>query len=199
MIKICDNGEKLVEVEKSCPGIVLRAGQSGKIYVRQTVAKKLNQAKKYLPKDVTFVINSAWRSKESQKKIYHDAIKGFAKEYPKLNKKQVLKIADQFVDPYSGPIVSGHLTGGAIDIRLSKNGRNLPIRSRKLSYKEDYQSIQPKLSKYIQKNREILRTALTKAGFQNHPKEFWHWSYGDYWWAKRMKKKIAIYGPVDKI
>ncbi|MBI3671473.1 dipeptidase, partial [Candidatus Azambacteria bacterium] len=44
------------------------------------------------------------------------------------------------------------------------------------------------------KNREIMFKVLRGAGLSNYPKEFWHWSYGDVWWAKRNKKKIAIYG-----
>jgi zinc D-Ala-D-Ala dipeptidase len=59
-------------------------------------------------------------------------------------------------------------------------------------------SFQEKLPQYIQKNRSIMFTALKKAGFSNYPKEYWHWSYGDIWWAKRNKKKTAIYGVIEK-
>jgi len=31
---------------------------------------------------------------------------------------------------------------------------------------------------------------LEKVGFVNYPKEFWHWSYGDIYWAKIKKKAI---------
>jgi D-alanyl-D-alanine dipeptidase len=73
------------------------------------------------------------------------------------------------------------------------------MKSKKLTYQENSKSIQVKLPKYIQKNREILRYALTKVGFQNYPSEFWHWSHGDYWWAKRANKNKAIYGPVEEV
>lgn len=39
--------------------------------------------------------------------------------------------------------------------------------------------------------------ALRRAGLSNNPREYWHWSYGDVWWAARNKKKSAIYGAVE--
>ena len=50
----------------------------------------------------------------------------------------------------------------------------------------------------LQRNRRIMFDALTTAGFSNAPNEFWHWSYGDIQWAKRSKKKTAIYGVIER-
>lgn len=56
-------------------------------------------------------------------------------------------------------------------------------------------------SKYISKeaenNRKILIKAMEKAGFINYPTEWWHWSYGDCYWAY-FNKCDAIYSPVDE-
>jgi D-alanyl-D-alanine dipeptidase len=68
-----------------------------------------------------------------------------------------------------------------------------------LTYQENAKSNQTKLPKYIKKNRKIMFDALTKAGMSNYPKEYWHWSYGDLWWAERNQKEYAIYGPIYKI
>jgi len=72
------------------------------------------------------------------------------------------------------------------------------MRSKKLNYQENSLSQQPKLPEHLQKNRKMMADALEKAGFSNYPMEFWHWSYGDLWWAKRKKKKIAIYGLIKQ-
>ena len=34
---------------------------------------------------------------------------------------------------------------------------------------------------------------MKKAGFVNYPPEWWHWSYGDRYWAAALNKKFAIY------
>jgi hypothetical protein len=46
--------------------------------------------------------------------------------------------------------------------------------------------------------RIILCTALDAAGFINYPAEWWHWSYGDRYWAFQGSKPAAIYGTVQR-
>jgi D-alanyl-D-alanine dipeptidase len=51
-------------------------------------------------------------------------------------------------------------------------------------------------------NRLLLREAMTFAGFEQHPKEWWHFSYGDQLWAWLTNQKqadrrwIACYGAI---
>jgi zinc D-Ala-D-Ala dipeptidase len=53
-------------------------------------------------------------------------------------------------------------------------------------------------------NREILKTVMTAAGFEQHPNEWWHFSYGDQLWAwlkeqrsnSRTARYRAIYGAI---
>ncbi len=136
---------------------------------------------------MTFIIESAWRPQYLQKKIFQQFEKRFT-----------IKEAGKYVAPFKGRYASGHMTGGAVDLRLWRNGRKVPMKSSKLTYQENAKSFQPKLPSYIQKNRQTMFNALRKAGLSNFSREFWHWSYGDIWWAKRNKKKIAIYGVVNK-
>ena len=89
------------------------------------------------------------------------------------------------------------MTGGAVDVRIVKNNRKIPMSTKKLPYQEAAKTYSKKLPSYLKRNRQILIKAMTKAGFSNYPKEFWHWSYGDYWWAKRENKKLAIYGVIN--
>ncbi len=85
-----------------------------------------------------------------------------------------------------------------MDLRLWKDGKRIPMRSEDLTYEENSLSNQPKLHDYLRKNREIMFRALAKAGLSNYPKEFWHWSYGDVWWAKRLGKEFAMYGVISR-
>lgn len=205
MIEIKESGEPLVDIKKVCPGLVIDLGarrmkKEKTARLRKTVAKMLCKAKSHLPKGYTFVIGDAWRPQYVQKNIYNDFVKKFRKKYPRWSKEKIQGEVQKYVASYRiGKFSSGHMTGGAIDLRLMKNGRKVPMKSSKLSYQENAKSFQPKLPVHIQKNRQIMFNALTKAGFSNYPKEYWHWSYGDIWWARRNKKEYAIYGAVTEL
>jgi D-alanyl-D-alanine dipeptidase len=54
----------------------------------------------------------------------------------------------------------------------------------------DSKKISPAAIKY----RKIMSKALEDAGFVNYPTEYWHWSYGDRYWAYVKKQPNAIYG-----
>jgi D-alanyl-D-alanine dipeptidase len=43
--------------------------------------------------------------------------------------------------------------------------------------------------------RHILSTALTDAGLINYATEWWHWSYGDRYWALVTVRATTRYGP----
>lgn len=49
-------------------------------------------------------------------------------------------------------------------------------------------------------NRQILRSAMLAAGFEQHPNEWWHFSYGDQLWAwlvgQRSEPQTACYGAI---
>ena len=199
MIYIKDNRESLVDIKKACPAIAvkLHTGEK-KAFLRKSVAKRLCQAKSYLPKGYTFIINDAWRSAKTQQKIYNKFLNHFTKKYPKWPKAKIVREVKKYVAPFEGERVSGHLTGGAIDLRLYRKNRKIPMWSSKLTYQENAQSIQPKLPRHLQKNRKIMYDALSKAGLINYRREFWHWSYGDLFWARINKKKYAIYGLIEK-
>jgi D-ala-D-ala dipeptidase len=40
----------------------------------------------------------------------------------------------------------------------------------------------------------VLGEALSAAGLVNHPTEWWHWSYGDRYWALETGAPAALYG-----
>lgn len=204
MIKINECGEKLVDIKKLCPNFVIdldkkRMEKEKTAYLRKSVIEMLKKAEIFLSKGMTFIIGDAWRPHYIQEEILRKFAKRFAREHPDWSKERVKKEVEKYAAPAKGSRVFGHMTGGAVDLRLWKNGRKVPMKSKKLSYQENAKSDQPKLQKYILRNRKILFDALSRAGLSNYPKEYWHWSYGDIWWAKRNKKKVAIYGLILKL
>jgi len=202
MIIIRDNKESLVDIRKVCPKILVDIPEKilkryGAL-VRKTVAKMLNRAQRNLPRGLRLLVGEAWRPAWYQKQIYEGFIKRFSKKYPKWSEKRVLEEVNKYVASWKGKYSSGHMSGGAVDVRIvDKNGRKIPMKSKKLTYQESAKTYNRNLPLYIKRNRQILINTMTQVGFSNYPKEFWHWSYGDYWWAKRNKRKVAIYGAVD--
>ena len=60
------------------------------------------------------------------------------------------------------------------------------------SAKNSYKSL-TSTQKY---NREMLYKALSAVGLVNYGYEWWHYSYGDKFWAYIKKKDSAIYSAV---
>jgi hypothetical protein len=54
----------------------------------------------------------------------------------------------------------------------------------------------PGLSPAARARRQTLAETMTSAGFVNYPTEWWHWSFGDRYWAAMTAAPAAIYGPV---
>ena len=50
------------------------------------------------------------------------------------------------------------------------------------------------ISRTARANRDILTRALGAAGLVNYPTEWWHWSFGDRYWALHTARPTAIYG-----
>jgi D-alanyl-D-alanine dipeptidase len=46
-------------------------------------------------------------------------------------------------------------------------------------------------------NRDLLISAMTTAGFVNYETEWWHWSYGDRYWAYLCANPPTRYGPIE--
>lgn len=204
-IRIKDNREPLVDIKKYCPGIKINLGKERMrfektAYVRKKVAEMLRTAQKNLPNGMNFIINDAWRSAYVQARIYFGFIERFKKMHPKWTERKIIKEVEEYVADWKGIASSGHMSGGAVDIRLvDKYGHKIPMKKRGLTYQQNALSDQKLLPAYIRKNREIMFSALQKGGLSNYPKEYWHWSYGDYQWAKRNGKKTAIYGTISDV
>jgi D-alanyl-D-alanine dipeptidase len=98
-----------------------------------------------------------------------------------------------------------HLTGGAVDLTIC-DADNKPIpmgtefdhfksESRTRYYEEQLEAgrdLTPEECTYLT-NRRLLFHILTKTGITNYPEEWWHFDYGNQFWAS-IKGRNAIYG-----
>jgi zinc D-Ala-D-Ala dipeptidase len=94
----------------------------------------------------------------------------------------------------ASPAYQAHLTGGAVDLTLcADNGRKLDLTATTVP-------THPATSDQADTQyRNILRNALTITGFVNYPTMWWHWSYGDRYWAYATQTPTAPYGPLTSL
>ncbi len=203
-IKIVDNGEPLVQVLKHCPGITFAAehpkfpGSPRTCWVRRTVADMLCEAHSYLPEGIHLEIQDAWRSPVSQMELWRLLTEELKLKNPDWAEDVLIEHANQFVANPFIRVPPPHTTGGAVDITLMNvDGQMLDMSSPYGWSETAVPTNYPGISAEARRNRGILKTVMSKAGFSNYLGEWWHWSYGDSAWALRAGLDIAIYGPAE--
>jgi D-alanyl-D-alanine dipeptidase len=103
---------------------------------------------------------------------------------------------------YVSPVeVAPHTTGGALDLTLcTADGTELDMGTVLDATPEASGNAcftaAPQISAAARRNRDVLSAALTGAGLVNYPTEWWHWSYGDRYWALMTAAPATRYGPV---
>jgi D-alanyl-D-alanine dipeptidase len=91
-----------------------------------------------------------------------------------------------------------HASGGTFDLTIvNRKDEELDMGTKLNSVNSKSNTFNEKISKKQMANRLILFSTLEKVGFVNIPSEWWHYSYGDQYWAIYYKKAHAIYGKVD--
>ena len=174
-------------------------GATDKIYVRKTVAQMLLQATQNLPEGYKLKIYDAWRPPAVQKALfdnyYHtlcSAPENAAKSNEELLKMALLFVSYPSEDPKT-PFV--HATGGAVDLTVvDENGEELDMGTAFDDFSDaahtDYFENSP--STHIRDNRRMLYHAMIRAGFTNFSSEWWHYDFGDRFWAA-LSHKDSIY------
>jgi D-alanyl-D-alanine dipeptidase len=99
--------------------------------------------------------------------------------------------------------VPPHSTGGAVDVYLIDLFTNeiidMGVHPKDLMEFLDLNMyiINSNLINSSQKYyRGLMADVLSEVGFVNYPSEYWHWSYGDRYWAYVKNEQNAIYGSV---
>lgn len=171
----------------------------GYIQVRQSVADKLQEAVQYLPAGMSFLFSEGHRPIELQKSMFAEYYTQLGAQYPDWDEQRLRNAAATFIAPPED--VPPHSTGGAIDITLlDERGAELDMGSAldelpDQSNNRNY-TFSPHIPLHARANRKLLFDALSRVGFVNYPAEWWHWSYGDKYWAYHAKCPYAIYGSV---
>lgn len=97
--------------------------------------------------------------------------------------------------------VAPHCAGAALDLTLvDRDGTEWDMGGAVNAHRAGDERSCPMdaegLSDVARRNRGIMARALSGAGFVNMPTEWWHWAYGDRYWALLTDHRDALYGPV---
>lgn len=198
-IPVQDCGEPLAEIA-SVPQMALdprerdEAGAYGR--VRTGVLERLRSASETLPDGVRFLVVEGHRSSTEQARrfaLHEDRLRRSGITDPA----ELRRRASAFVSPVE---VAPHCAGAALDLTLADaDGAELDMGGAVNGHRTGDEKYCPLnasgLSVRARHNRDLLARAMGSAGFINYPTEWWHWSYGDRYWALITKADSAIYGP----
>lgn len=173
-------------------------GAAKKGLVRKSVLKKLQKINQRLWKryKLRIKIYEMYRPLEKQRLEFGQISEQLRSEFPKLTKKKLWTKITQFIaDPDLCP---PHSTGGAVDLTLydPRQKVELAMGTPINAIDEKAAIFHPKITDQAKKNREILLLAMIEEGFAPMCTEWWHFSYGDAYWAALYDQK-RIFDKLD--
>ena len=199
-VPLRDCGEPLVEVA-SVASVRLDPrerdpdGAYGR--VRLGVLNRLSRAAEALPEGIGFLVIEGHRSASEQGRrfaSYIERLRSSGISDPAELRRQ----ASAFVSPVE---VAPHCAGAALDLTLvDASGNELDMGCAVNGHRTGDEALcpfdAPGLTAVALDNRRLLAGVLTDAGMVNYPSEWWHWSYGDRYWALIAHAERAVYGSV---
>lgn len=195
-ILLSDPRVAAIPVHECGESLVPLQGQSPRVLVRAQLATLLAEAQAYLPNGLTIRVVEGYRASRDQQAIidrYSNELRGL---HPGASDDEIARLASRFVSPLA---VAPHVAGAAVDLTLhDEGGTDLDMGTAIDATPEDSHGRcffeTSDISIQARANRTILATALTRAGFVNYPTEWWHWSFGDRYWALLTGARHAVYG-----
>lgn len=169
-----------------------------KLRARLTVCEKLETAARTLPDDWQLIVKAGLRPLSVQLDLLDAVKRDVQSANPLLSEKEALQHARTFVtDP--AILCPPHCSGAAVDVDAinASNGDPIdfgcpPNTDNELAFTHN-----PGITKEQTTNRMILLNAMLSAGFSNLAYEWWHYSYGDQYWAAFYGEPVALYDVVN--
>lgn len=181
------NGKILVQMEYFIAG---RDGAINIAYVRRSVADRLMHAASLLPEGYQLKIYDAWRPYEVQRSLFDEYFAQLKSlpENDRLTDDELCEKAKTFVSmPDRGiRFAYVHSSGGAIDLTVvdpEGNELDMGCGFDDFTPVANTASLEGSSSIVERDNRRLLYHVMTEAGFTNFPSEWWHYDFGDKFWA----------------
>jgi D-alanyl-D-alanine dipeptidase len=165
---------------------------------RSGVAERLTMAGRLLPTGWRLAVVEAYRPADLQQRYFDEYIDFLVSHHPAWSWDELRAHASRYISP---PEVAPHTSGAAVDVMVIAGGEPVwmgtdvnvsPEESDGACY-----TAAGHISPQARRNRIALHRAMSAAGFINYPTEWWHWSYGDRYWAYAVRASAARYGPIS--
>jgi D-alanyl-D-alanine dipeptidase len=165
--------------------------------LRAGARERLLRAQRLLPDGLRFLVVEGYRPPGLQSRYFEQYAATLRRAHPEAPPRRIRELASAYISP---PEVAPHVSGGAVDLTLcGADGRELELGTEVNATPEESEGAcrteAPGLTEEARANRAVLGRALSSAGFVNYPTEWWHWSYGDRYWALSTRAASARYGP----
>ncbi|WP_329005363.1 M15 family metallopeptidase [Kribbella sp. NBC_00709] len=191
-IPAIENGEPLVDL------FTRAVATTGRQFARESVADRLALADTFLPAGVRLHVVEGLRAVESQQSIYDGYRAELRRLHPGISDHEVRVLASRFVSPVE---VAPHVAGAAVDLTLIGAHGPLDLGTPIDATPEQSNGAcffaATNISHEARTNRSLLADVLTAADLVNYPTEWWHWSYGDRYWAYVEDRPAALYEPTS--
>lgn len=190
-IDVHDTGEPLVALPTFLTG-------GPRVLVRRPLVERLALADRLLPRRVHLRVLEGHRPAHAQLAIYERYDASLRLRYPEWSDDVRRRAVSRFVSPLE---VAPHVAGAAVDLTLvGPLGRALDMGTAVDVTPEESENAcfldADTIGARAGRNRRMLAAALGAAGLVNYPTEWWHWSYGDRYWAFTVGAEHAVFGPV---
>lgn len=202
-VPVHECGERLVDVsrESSLPvdDRKRRDSAGAFVHLRAGVLDRLLDAQARLPRGTGLLFVEGYRPPSLQRHYFETYAAGLRADHAEWSAEQVRSAASRYVSP---PEIAPHSAGAAVDVTLADDaGRELDLGTRMNATPEESAGAcythAVGIGDEARRNRDVLSAALTAAGLVNYPTEWWHWSYGDRYWALATGAAAAHYGPTE--
>ena len=205
-VPVIECEDELVDLIRSFPALAFDLDrlhvqkESASIsFARRTVGEMLLKAQALLPTGINLLVKECHRPMFVQRGFWDDYSAYLRRKNPSWTETQLYDECSKFNAPLD---VAPHTTGGAVDLTLAdREGKWLDMGTDFNASPHDSESAtythSLTISAEARANRSILVKAMSSVGFVNYPTEWWHWSYGDKYWAFIKGLPNAIYDSVE--
>ncbi|MCD4534108.1 D-alanyl-D-alanine carboxypeptidase family protein [Nocardioides sp. cx-169] len=167
--------------------------------VRRGLADRLAAAHVALPSGIGLLVVEGHRPMAAQRAIVTSYGAQVRAAHPGVSEAEVERLMSRFVAPVG---VAPHVAGAAVDLTLvDACGEELdlgtPIDATPEQSDGRCYFAADGIGADARAHRLLLAQVLGGAGLVNYPTEWWHWSFGDRYWALSTGAPAALYGPVD--
>lgn len=199
MVHVHESYEPLVDLVPHPKIIINNETVEHPVLLRKNVALRLYKIADKLPENIYLKIYSTYRSRIALYNKWVEEVEKMEKENPNMGRAELLSLV-KFKATSPNTNMGGHDTGAAIDLALcDKNGKELDFGTSYYEKNLGSKSV-VELTDEQKKNQKYIKKLMKTENFVQQPSQWWHYSYGDRYWAvyKGKRNRGAIYGSVEK-